>query len=262
MFSIPLPNNIDKQELKSSYLSFLVRWFIIQWQSVFSVKITKQMFCESMKKLWWDKKRINRTWNNWEEWVFIKKITPDYLILQWKEKVSENWFIVKIDCDQDIWFYKYCKIITEIYALRPVKQDDDFKYKFKLKKNKLYNAEITKRSLEVKKWRWQRRLSKNVWCSLKTVWNRLKKSNKVHTIKRYDEAFWFRVNKTNLYFNLENITFIKYQNKNNPTQKRKLTLKSVHSSLLWIKALFLNNSISLNKSNNIIYNYTNLINLS
>lgn len=258
MIWLPLPNEIQKQELKSSYLSFLVRVFIIKWEEKFEVKITKQKFSEEMKKLNWNRKRICQTWNNWSEWKFIQKITPDYLILQGKEKVSENWFITRIEWDFDIWYYSYCKKLTEIYSLRPVNQTNEFNNTYKFKKSNLYNKEILKRSLWEKKWRWQRKLSKNVWCCLKTTNNRLKKSNKVKTLKRYDNYNWYRIQKTNLYFPLEDIVFYRYQNKNNTTTKRRISLSSDHSSLITQKAIFLNGSLSLNKSNDLIYNLANL----
>lgn len=257
MIALPLPNNIDKQELKSSYLSFLVRVFIIKWEYWFDIKISKQIFTEEMKKLNWTKKRINTTWNYWKQWIFIKEITPDYIILQGKEKISFDWFITRVDWDFNIWFYSYCQYIDDIYKLRPVNQTNEFKDKYKFKKSLAYNKEILKRSLWEKKGRWLRRLSKNVWCCLWTSLNRSKKSKRVKTLKRYDSFNWFRINKTNLYFNLENIVFYSYWNKYNTTKKRKLSLNSVHGSTITQKSIFLNNSISLYKSNNIIYENTN-----
>jgi len=262
MTALPLPYNIPKQELPSSYLSYLVRVFIIQGVEKYSVIIKKSDFSKSMKLQGWNRKRINDTWNNWKVWLFIKYIDKDHLILNWKENVVwDSGFLTRISRNV-IGYYNYCAFITEIYALRPVTQTNEFKDKYRLKKNKTYNKEIIKRSLSEKKWRWQRKLSSQVWCTLKTVNNRLKKCETIKTLKRYDNYNWYRINKTNLYFTLENISFYKYYNKNNTTKRRNITLNSVHSSLVNIKSIFLNNCISLNKSDDNIYKLSNLLQIS
>lgn len=262
MSALPLPYNILKQELPSSYLSYLVRVFIIKWETKYSVNIKKSEFSRIMKLQGWNRQRICDIWNKWQVWTFIKYIDKDHLILNWKENVVwDKWFLTRISRSV-IWYYEYCAFITEIYALRPVTQTNEFKEKYKLKKNKAYNKEIIKRSLGDKKWRWQRKLSNQVWCTLKTVNNRLKKSETVKVLKRYDNYNWFRINKTNLYFTKENISFYIYYNKNNTTKRRNITLNSVHSSLVNNKAIFLNNCISLNKSDDTIYKYSNLLQIS
>lgn len=260
-FSLPFPYKVDKQELWSFYLSFLIRWFMIKWEEKYTAKINKKYFFDIMKQEWFTRSNLIKIWERAKEWVFFNYICDDYVILKGKENViSDKWFITRIESSEiQVWYYRFCQFITEIYALRPVKQTESFKntYKFK-KKNTQYNAIIEKRSLWEKQWRGQRKISVQSWCCLKTVNNRMKKSKKVHTLKRFDSYNWFRIRKPNLYFTLENRVFI-YYNKNNTANTRKILVKAPISSLINKKAIFLNNSISLLNSNDTIYNICNTL---
>ena len=254
---IPFQYENTKEEIKPFYLSFLCRVFVIKWQEFYNPKITKQSFCEAMTKQGWNKKRINRVWQYWKAGNYLNYICSDYLILRWKEKVIwDKWFLIKADPNCDIWFYSFCSFITEMYSIRPVKQTADFyeEFKFKNKATK-YNEEITRRSFAKKISRWQRKISEQSWCCLKTVNNRLKKSKTIKTLKRYDSYNWFRVNKTNLYFSNKDISFFKYYSEDNNNKRlfSKSTIKSKYTALVNKTALFLNNCLSLNKLYNIHY---------
>ena len=209
-----------------------------------------------MKKLWWNRKRICQTWNNWKTWIYLKEINSNFLILQWKEKIIlEKWFVTKVEWELDIWYYKFCAFVTEMYALRPINQTKEFFNEFKFKKKaKAYNNEIFKRSLEKKIGRGQRKIASLSWCCLKTANNRLKRSETIKTLKRYDSYNGFRINKTSLYFSNENRVFLKYYNKNNISKTSRTTLIADHSSMVKQKAIFLNWCLGLNKSDDTIYN--------
>ena len=234
---------------------------MIKGEEKYTAKINKKYFFDIMKQEWFTRSNLIKIWERAKEWVFFNYICDDHVILRGKESViSDKWFITRIESSEiQVWYYRFCQFITEMYALRPVKQTESFKntYKFK-KKNTQYNAIIEKRSLWEKQWRGQRKISVQSWCCLKTVNNRMKKSKKVHTLKRFDSYNWFRIRKPNLYFTLENRVFI-YYNKNNTANTRKILVKAPISSLINKKAIFLNNSISLLNSDDTIYNICNTL---
>lgn len=214
------------------------------------------MFREAMKKQGWSKQRIYDTWKN-KDGAFFNYACEDYIILKGKEAISNDWgFItyVWVDDLESISFYKFCQFVSETYAQRPVWQTEEFKSEFKFKKwATWYNKEIFRRSLEKKKGRWLRKIATQSWCSLKTAQKRVSKSTKVKILKRYDSYNWFRIRKTNLYFNLEHKVFLSY-NKSITGKMRLLSLNPDHSSLVKKKALFLNGSINLLNSDDYIYN--------
>ena len=112
---------------------------------------------------------------------------------------------------------------------------------------------MTKRNFETQAGRGQRKLAEQSWCTLKTVNNRLRKSTKVKTLKRYDSIGGFKVRKTNLYFNLEHKVYFNYNNKNSSGREYRTVLNPSISSLVESKALFLNNSISLRYADDSVY---------
>lgn len=256
---IPFTYINTKEDIKSFYLAYLCRVFVIKGVSFFDAKITKKCFSDEMKKQWFDKKRINRVWSYWKAWNHINYITSDHLILRWKENVIwDKWFIVKLD-EAILWFNAFNLFVTEIYAIRPVNQTQDFYDKFKYKrKSTAYNNEITKRSFAEKRSRGQRKIATQTWYTLKTINNRLKKSKTITTLKRYDSYNWFRVNKTNLYFTNKNTIFLRYNSEDNNNKPYcKTTVKEFNTALVSKKAIFLNNSLSLNKLYNITYDLIN-----
>lgn len=251
MLSIPFPYSIDKNELKAFYLSFLIRSYVVQGKEKMTAKITKRMFYDTMKALGINKSRITETWKYKKAWTFFNYVSDEFIVLRGKENVQwEKWFITRLDYEI-MWFYKFCQFVTETYMQRPVTQTQEFRDTFRYKKSTRYNQEIFKRSLEKKIGRWQRKLAEQSWCTLKTVNNRAKRSERVKTVKRYSESYWLRVRKTNLYFNLDNKVYI-YYNKNNTKRRSRTALKLVQCSLLE-NALFLNGSISLSNAYDTIY---------
>lgn len=257
---LAFPYKLDKQENKSFYLSFLIRSFLIKWQDKYKDRIEKKEFYKVFRDLWWNKWRITKTWNYAVVWTFFNYINKDYLILRWKEKiVGTNWFITKVSNINDISYYKFFNFVTETYALRPVKQLENIKYK---KKSTKYNEELFKRSLNDKKSRWLRKIAEQSWCCLKTAQKRLKKSKDIKILKRYDNYNWFKIRKTNLYFSNKDKVFLRYYSQNYNTKTSKTTLNSDHSSLINKKALFLNWCLSLNNSDDYIYNNINLLDIS
>lgn len=253
---LPFPAKIESKDLKSFYVSFLCRLFVIQRESGFHLKITKPMFRDAMKKQGWSKQRILKTWNS-KNWAFFNASESDYIILRGKEPISnDGGFItyVWVDDLDSISFYKFCQFVTETYQQRPVKQTEEFYSDFKFKKSKAYNREIFKRSLEKKSWRGLRKIAEQSWCSLKTAQKRSTRSTRVKTLKRYDAYNGVRIRKTNLYFNLENKIYLSY-NKSITGKRRFLSLNPDHSSLITNKALFLNGSIRLLNSDDRVYQY-------
>lgn len=251
---LPFPAKIESKDLKSFYVSFLCRFFVIQRQEGFDLKITKSMFRDEMKKHGWSKQRILKTWKS-KDWGFFNASDDDYIILKGKESISnEGGFItyVGIDDTDSVSFYKFCQFVSETYAQRPVTQKEEFYSKFKFKKSETYNREIFKRSLWEKSWRGLRKIAEQSWCSLKTAQKRTTRSTRVKTLKRYDTYNGFRIRKTNLYFNLQHKVYISY-NKRITGKMRLLSLSPDHNRSLTMKALFLNNSISLHNSDDTIY---------
>lgn len=250
--SIPFPYNINKNELKAFYLSFLIRAYVIQGKKFVSSKITKQMFYRAMKEQGFIKSRITETWKYKEAGTFFNFVCDDYIILRGKENVQgEKGFITRLDYEV-LGYYKFCEFVNDTYELRPVKQKSSFKDKYKFKKKSpQYNKEVFKRSLAEKIGRGQRKIAMQSWCCLKTVNNRTKRSTRVKTLKRYSEAHWMRVRKTNLYFNLYNKVYI-YYNKNSSEKRRRISLNLDHSSLV-SNALFINESKGLSNAYDTLY---------
>jgi len=251
---LPFPYKIDKKDLHSFYLSFLVRLFVIQGQFGYDVKISKQEIYKALRKQGFTKWRVTQTWNKKSVWAFIKHIDRDYIILEWKDSVSwEKGFISTI-CIEDldsVSYYAFCKFVSETLAQRPVTQKEEFY--FRRKRSKAYNNEMTKRNFKTQSGRGQRKIANQSWCSLKTVNNRLKKSTKVKTLKRYDSVGGFKVRKTNLYFNLEHKVYFNYNNKKYSDKGCRTVLNIHHSLLIESKALFLNNSIGLWYADDSVY---------
>ena len=247
--TLPFPAKIDKKELHSFYLSFLVRGLVIKWDSSYHTKITKKEIYNACKSVWMSKSTITTIWNKWAKiGQFFQEANNDFVVLVWKDTIVwEKWFCTKID-ELKLWFYSFYAFVTEIYQLRPVTQTKDImkEYKRAMSKKWKVREELLKRLDEVKLWRWQEKLSSQVWCTKKTISNRVKRNTGITVIKRYDTYNGFRVNLTNLYYK-KWIVFLNYNT------KKFMVSNNPHKSL-GVKAIFLNNSLGLYRSNDTIYN--------
>lgn len=204
---LPFPEQINKSETTSFYLSFLIRSLVIMGEESYETKITKKNYIESCQAMWLTKSQYLNTWNKWAKvWQFFKVVTNDYIVLNGKESVIwEKGFCTQVWVWEYLWYYKFQAFVTSMYALRPVKQDYNTleEYRYAKKKKWAIREELLRRLDETKHGRWQRRIALQSGCCHKTANNRLNKlakNEEISLTKRLSSYNGFRINLTNIYW--------------------------------------------------------------
>lgn len=238
----------DKHSL---YLSFLLRVLVIKWVSSYKTKILKKDFYSACRGLNIPKGTYATIWSKARVGQIFQAINSEYAVFVWKERLMwEKGYYTMLPMEY-IWYYKFLALITSINSTRPVTQTKETLEEIRQARKKKWaiRDELNKRLDTKMHGRGMRRLAKQSWCCLKTVSNRLKKSD-VTIVKRYDTFHDARINKTNLYYK----QWVVYWNFNT----KKFTVSKNHHKSLRV-SIFLNDCLHYNKLPSNLYSLIEVI---